>query len=125
VVAGVEPKIASACLILGGGDLVECFAKHPKAKAILETLKMLGFTLDGLKPIVASVDPITYAESLKKKRLLLIGASDDDVVPPEAMTRLWKATGEPAIRWYKASHVGAALFVIPMMRDVTAHLHGK
>jgi len=125
VVAGVEPRLTGACLLLGGGNLVESFATHPKAKPVLQLFGTLGIQISTLKAVIAPVDPITYAGTLKSKRLLLIGASRDDVVPPVAMKALWEATGKPTIRWIDETHVGAALHMIPMMRAVTDHLHEK
>ena len=59
---------------------------------------------------------------LKTKRLLLVAASRDDIVPPAAMRQLWRATGEPKILWVDATHVGSAQFVFPMMNAVLAHV---
>ena len=63
-----------------------------------------------------------YAKWLKPKRLLLIAASRDDVVPPAAMKRLWEATGQPKLIWLDATHVGAAAYVFPTMQAVIAHV---
>ncbi len=125
VLAGAEPKVSQACLLLGGGNLVESFATHPKAKPVLELLETLQIKMATLKKIIEPIDPITYAAMLKKKRLLLIGASRDDVVPPVAMKSLWEATGQQKIVWIDETHVGAALHMIPMMRAVTKHLLEK
>jgi len=122
IVAASEPRITSACLLLGGGGLVEAFAEHPQAAGVMAALQLVGVTRKSLQEIVARVDPITYAEQLKAKRLLLIAASRDDIVPPLAMRQLWRATGEPKIVWYDATHVGAAQFVFPMMNAVLEHL---
>jgi dienelactone hydrolase len=122
VVAGVEPKVKSACLLLGGGGLVESFSEHPKAGLVLAALTVIGVTKEKLKKQIEPVDPITYADRLKEKRLLLIAASQDDVVPPAAMKRLWEATGKPKLEWIDETHVGAALYMFQMMRAVVNHL---
>lgn len=122
VVAAAEPRLKSVCLLLGGGGLVDAFYNHPKAAPFRAINEFLGGNLDNLKRLIAPVDPITYAKSLKDKRLLLIAASRDDVVPPEAMKRLWEATGQPKILWLDATHVGAAAFVFPTMQAVIKHI---
>lgn len=122
VAAGVEPKIKTACLLLGGGGLVDSFSQHPKAGPILAGLALLGITADKLKKQIDPVDPLTYAEKLKGKKLLLVGASRDDIVPPVAMKTLWEATGKPTILWFDSTHVGTALYTIPMMRAVVKTL---
>lgn len=125
IVAASEPRIASVCLLLGGGGLVEAFAQHPQGAAVFAALELVGLTKPVLQGIIARVDPLTYAEQLKAKRLLLIAASRDDVVPPVAMKQLWRATGEPKILWYDATHVGSAQFVFPMMNAVLEHVRAE
>jgi dienelactone hydrolase len=122
VTAAAEPRLSSACLLLGGGDLVEAFYNHPKAAPFKAVNEFLGGSTARLKTLIEPVDPITYANLLKPKHLLLIGASRDDVVPPAAMTKLWEATGRPKIVWLDATHVGAAAYVFPAMAAVVKHL---
>lgn len=118
VFGGVEPKIKSVNLLLGGGDLVESFTGHPIALAVLPILRLAGVTTPKLKKLIDPVDPITYAGQLKNKKLLLIAASNDDVVPPVATKKLWEATGKPEMIWVEATHVGSALYLFQMMRAV-------
>lgn len=122
VAAAAEPKIKTACLLLGGGGLVDAFNQHPQAGPALGVLAIAGLTPDKLKKQIDPVDPLTYADKLKGKKLLLIGASRDDVVPPVAMKTLWEATGKPSVLWVDATHVGAALYLLPMMREVVKTL---
>lgn len=122
VVAAAEPKLSRACLLLGGGGLVDSFSEHPKATVIVKGLALIGLTRERLKAAIDPVDPITYAAALKGKKLLLIAASRDDVVPPAAMKRLWEATDKPPLVWVDATHVGAAAHLFPMMRAVTDHM---
>jgi dienelactone hydrolase len=122
VVAAAEPRVAAACLLLGGGGLVDSFAEHPMAGPVLVSLAVVGVTKDKLKALIDPVDPLTYAELLKHKRLLLIAASRDDVVPPAAMKRLWEGTGRPPLVWVDETHIGAAVHMFQMMRAVVKHL---
>lgn len=123
--AAAEPNLKTVCLLLGGGGLVDAFYDHPKAAAIVSAMHLFGFTKDYLRTQVAPVDPLTYADRLRGKRLLLIGASRDDVVPPTALARLWEATGKGKIVWYDATHVGAAAFGLAAMREVISHVRGE
>ena len=118
-VAGVEPKIRTACLLLGGGSLVDAFTGSPVFGFLWPLLELSGVSKKQLKTLIAPIDPVTYAENLKGKRVLLIAASRDDVVPPQAMKALWEAAGKPKLMWVDATHVGAALHLFQMMRAVT------
>jgi dienelactone hydrolase len=112
ILGGVEPKIRSVNLLLGGGALVESFSEHP-------------VTPEKLKKLIDPIDPITYADKLKDKRLLLVAAKNDDVVPPVAMKRLWEAAGKPEMIWVEATHVGSALYTVQMMRAVIKNAKGE
>ena len=122
VVAGAEPRVSAACLLLGGGGLVDSFSEHPLAGPVLAGLAVVGMTKDKLKALIGPVDPLTYADRLKHKRLLLIAASRDDVVPPAAMKRLWEGTGKPPLVWVDETHIGAAVHMFQMMRAVVKHI---
>lgn len=120
--AAAEPTISTACLLLGGGGLVDAFYDHPKAAVVTQALRLVGITKATIRLLIDPVDPLTYAAQLKGKRLLLVAASRDDVVPPMAMKRLWEATGKPKIVWFDATHVGAALYAFPAMAAVVEHI---
>ena len=119
--AAMEPRLGRVVLLLGGGGLVDAFFEHPKAKPYIGFAQMLGLSKDRLRTLVAPADPITYADSLKKRKLLLIAASRDDIVPPIASTMLWEATGKPKIIWLDATHVGAALYIFDVIVPIVAH----
>jgi dienelactone hydrolase len=122
VAAAAEPRFKNVALLLTGGGLVDAFFDHPKAAPYRGLIELLGGNKNRLKKLIDPVDPLTYADRLKGKRLLLIGASRDDVVPPAALERLWQATGKPKILWYDATHVGAAVYTFPAMRAVVEHV---
>lgn len=122
VTAAAEPRIRTACLLLGGGGLVDAFYDHPKLAGLQSAVRLLIGSKARLKKLIDPIDPLTYAEYLKHKRLFLVGASRDDVVPPVAMQRLWEATGKPKILWVDATHVGAALYTFPAMRAMIEHI---
>jgi len=113
-----EPKITRVSLMLGGGSLVEAYWDHPQAKPILTAMTLLGITKDMMKAAIAPVDPITNAAALKDRKLLLIAASRDDVVPPAAAKAMWEATGKQKIVWLNATHVGAALFLFDASNQI-------
>jgi cephalosporin-C deacetylase-like acetyl esterase len=124
IVSANEPRIKNVCLMLTAGGLVDAFYDHPKAEPYRPIVDAVGgrFTL---KLLIAPVDPLTYAKQLKDKNLLMICASRDDILPPSAAKRLWEATGKPKIVWFDCTHVGTAVFTMPLLKEMTEHLRGK
>lgn len=123
-VAAAEPRLKNVCLLLPAGGLVDALYDHPKAKPYLPLLELAGGK-DRVKKIIAPADPLTYAPQLKRKNLLLIAASRDDVLPPKAAKALWEATGKQKIVWFDATHVGAAAYAIPALKAVAEHVKGE
>lgn len=124
IAAANEPRVKNVCLLLGGGGLVDAYYDHPRAKPYRPIVDLLGGKAL-LKAVIAPVDPLTYATQLKTKNLLMICASRDDVVPPSAGTALWEACGKQKIIWVDATHVGAALHLVPALEAMTEHARGK
>ncbi len=119
-----EPRIKNVCMVLGGGGLVDAYYEHPKAKEIKKTLDAVG--AKGLiKRIIAPVDPITYSTQLKGKNLLMIAAREDEVVPPQAATALWEATGKQRIVWLDAGHITAGFYTMSVLREIRDHVRPK
>jgi dienelactone hydrolase len=119
--SAAEPRLDHVSLMLGGGGLVDAYWDHPKAKPMLTSLAFLGIDKEKAKKFLAPVDPITYADNLKKRHLLMIAASRDDVVPPSAAKALWENTGKQRIVWFNTTHVGAALYLFDASEHIIKH----
>ncbi len=119
--AAAEPRLHKVSLMLGGGGLVDAYWDHPRAQPLLNALAIAGITKETAKLVIAPADPITYANRLKDRNLLMIAAERDDVVPPSAAKQLWAATGQQKIVWYNATHVGAVLHLFDAMGHITKH----
>jgi len=119
--AAAEPRLNNVSMLLGGGGLVDAYWEHPKAKPYFQVLTALGGDKDTLKKLIAPADPITYADVLKKRNLLMMAATRDDVVPPEAAKALWEATGKQKIVWFNATHVGAAVYLFDATEHIVKH----
>ncbi|QVL33678.1 prolyl oligopeptidase family serine peptidase [Telmatocola sphagniphila] len=114
-----ESRLHRVALLLGGGGIVDSYWQHPKAKPYLPILSLIG--KENLKKIVEPADPLTYAENLKKHDLLIVAAKRDDVVPPEMAQKLWEATGKQEIHWVDTTHVGAALYILTILKPAVDH----
>jgi dienelactone hydrolase len=124
IAAANEPRITNVCLLLGGGGLVDAYYDHPQAKPYRPVVDLLGGK-PALKAVLAPVDPLTYAPQLRAKNVLMICASRDDVVPATAGKALWEACGKQKIIWVDATHVGAALHLLPALQAMTDHVRGN
>jgi len=47
---------------------------------------------------------VTYAPAARGKRILMLNASDDEVIPRTCTEALWTALGQPPIKWYSGGH---------------------
>lgn len=119
--AEMEPKLSRVALLLGGGGLIEAFYDRQEVWPIRVAWEALGGSRAKLAAKLACADPLTCADNLKNRKLLLIGAKRDEIVPPSAMERLWKATGEPRILWYDSTHEGAVMYIVPAMMEIVSH----
>ncbi len=120
--AEMEPKLGRVVILLGGGGLVEAYYDNPLGASYRKLWERLGGTKEKLAAFIAPVDPLTRAANLKGRQVLFIAGKRDEIVPPSATERLWKAAGEPKIIWYDCTHYGAAYYIVPAMEQVVKHL---
>ena len=120
--AEMEPRFAKVVILLGGGDLVDAYYDHPRAWLIRHIYEACGGTKEQVRQFIAPVDPVTCADRLKGRPVLMIAAKRDQVIPACATLALWNAAGQPRIIWYDCTHYGAALYFATIMREVTAFL---
>ena len=67
LVAAAEPRVHSACLLLGGGGLVDAYYDHPRAGWLAQAC----CSPDSKEPVkrqIAPVDPITCGERSRPRR---------------------------------------------------------
>lgn len=119
--AEMEPRFKKVAIVLGGGGVVDAFYDHPKGAAIRLLWESLGGTREKLKNLIAVADPITCAENLKDRQVIMIAASKDEIVPPSACKKMWEALGQPKIVWYDAGHYTAVYFIYDALQHVIAH----
>lgn len=118
VAAAVDPSIESAALLLAGGGLADILWHMPEREARLyrDAWIASGRDFDDLEVLTRPFDPLTYAERLQWRRVLMIAGNVDEVVPPRATERLWEAAGKPPIFWYDCGHYSAVGFLLPAIR---------
>jgi dienelactone hydrolase len=120
--AEMEPRLDRVVVLLGGAGLVDAYYTHPQGAPLRKVWEALGGNKQKLIDLIAPIDPITCAENLKQRKLLIIAGSKDEIVPPSATIALWKASGQQKIVWYECTHYSAALYYPAAMSHIFDHL---
>jgi dienelactone hydrolase len=102
--ATAEPRLANVCTLLAGGDVGRVGWESPELADVREEWLAMGGTREQFMELLKQIDPVTYAESARGKRVLMLNASHDEVIPRECTESLWKALGQPEIHWYRGGH---------------------
>jgi len=120
--AEMEPRLSRVAILLGGGGLVDAYYDDPRGDPYRKTWELLGGNKEKLKKLIAPVDPLTCAATLRERKVLMIDAKRDEIVFPKMAEAMWKATGEQKIVWYDCTHYGAALYFLDAMDHIVKHL---
>jgi dienelactone hydrolase len=99
-----EPRLQSACLLLAGGDIGRVGWDSPETRPARERWLAQGGTREEFITLLQMIDPVTYAAGARGKRILMLNAREDEVIPRVCTEALWKALGEPEIHWYSGGH---------------------
>jgi dienelactone hydrolase len=119
--AEMEPRLSRVAVLLGGGGFVDAYYNDPRGKDVRQVWEALGGTKEKAAKLIAPVDPITCAANLKDRRVLILAARRDEIVPPRMAKALWKATGRQKIVWYDCTHYGAVAYLVPALRQLVRH----
>ena len=117
---GRDDRLSAGVAVLGGGDLADL----SRTSVLVRLLRRLysqpldPATLGGL----SAVDPLTYAARNRPRRVLMIEAARDQLVPPRDSTELWEALGRPPIQWLDVNHFALGLTPEPTFRATSAYL---
>jgi hypothetical protein len=117
----MEPRLGRVLVILGGGGFVDAYYDHPRAVPYRRLYEALGGSKEKAKRFIAPIDPLTCAANLRHRKLLIIAARRDEIVPPQMAERLWQAAGKQKIVWYDTTHYGAALYLPDGVEHMLKH----
>jgi dienelactone hydrolase len=121
----MEPRLGRVAVLLGGGGFVDAFYDDPRGATLRKVWELTGGTKEKATKMIAPIDPITCAERLKKRKLLILAASRDEIVPPKMAEALWKASGRQKIVWYNTTHYGAALYLADGLEHILGHFAAR
>ncbi len=96
--AGMEPRINRTMLILAGGDLLATLHSAEETDELSQMIQGLPAERRAhLENAIRDVDPLTHAPKLRDRaqrgKVLMVNASEDEVVPPKCTRKLAEALG--------------------------------
>jgi dienelactone hydrolase len=119
--AEMEPRYRKVAVLLGGGGFVDAYYNNPKARPFVNVFETWGGSKELATLLFAPIDPITCAGNLTDRKLLIVAAKNDEIVPPRMADNLWNATGRQRIIWLNAGHYSAILFLVSGLDQVVEH----
>ncbi|RPI80198.1 MAG: abhydrolase domain-containing 18, partial [Planctomycetaceae bacterium] len=112
--AEAEPRFRNVGIVLGGGNFAEVIwnMDDSKARAFRDRWAQMGGTKERFAEVLSQVDPVTYGDLLKGRRVLMVAAKNDEIVLPACTHALHDAIGnEPELVWLDAGHYTAAKYL--------------
>jgi dienelactone hydrolase len=110
-----EPRLSSGCLVLAGGDVGRIAWESPELEKVRRAWTEKGGTREEFVATLKQIDPVTYAASARGRRILMLNADRDEIIPRACTESLWKSLGEPEIVWYEGGHYTVARHLLTML----------
>jgi dienelactone hydrolase len=114
--ATAEPRLANVCLLLAGGDLGRIAWESKELAKIRESWLAKGGSRDEFLAMLSAVDPVRYGANVRGRRVLMMNARDDEVVPRVCTEALWESFGRPDIHWYPGGHYSVAIHILDALQ---------
>jgi hypothetical protein len=110
---------------MGGGNLHDLLFESAEREAIQfrKAWEKSGGNRDSFRKLIRDVDPITFADRLRGRSVLMICAKEDKTVPPKCTIALWEAAGKPAITWYPCGHYTMARYFTQSLNQAVEFFH--
>jgi dienelactone hydrolase len=102
--ASAEPRLKNMCILLAGGDLGRIAWEAPEFRREREKLIAMGATLEDFRMAVKEIEPLNYAANCHGRRIMMLNAADDEVIPRACTEALWQALNKPDLTYYSGGH---------------------
>ncbi len=109
--ASAEPRLENVCLVLAGGGVGEVAWRSPYLSKVRDRWLAEGGTRESYFEALRMVDPVTHASRVRGRRILMLNADHDEIIPRACTEALWRELGEPEIVWWRAGHISAAWYL--------------
>jgi len=130
-VAGAEPRLHRAVLILSGGDLPRIIAHAGETELLRKMLQQLpSQDREEVERRILEVDPLHFAELLapraKAGKVLMLNAAEDEVIPRECTEKLAAALGiSEKVVWFEGLNHYTALAALPRALRITVNFFAQ
>jgi dienelactone hydrolase len=118
--AGAEPRLQNVCLLLAGGDLGRIAAESALLARHREQWLASGADPKAAIAKIQVIDPLTYADRVRGRRILMLNAETDEVIPRGCTEALWERLGKPPIRYFRGGHYSVIWHIPKALHDVSA-----
>jgi hypothetical protein len=105
-----------------GGNTAGIVWESVLTRSYRRAMEAADITLDRLTRLWATGNPTSFAHRARPARLLMINARYDLCVPLRFTLELWRALGEPTIRWLPSGHITGFLYRETIVAEVLAAL---
>jgi cephalosporin-C deacetylase-like acetyl esterase len=142
---GVDTRFRKVGIVLGGGDFAEFVwnVDHPEAAEFRQTWTSQCRTRDEFAKLIAEIDPVTYGPRLAARRVLMIEAAHDEVIPPAHAKALYDSirptnavpgpdvsppsdtARPPELVWLNAGHYTAIWYLPRELMRLDGFFRGK
>src|SRR5258708_285787 len=111
--SAIEPRLTHACLVMGGAQLEHILydSTDRDAKRDRSAWLKAGGTRETFVQMIKPYDAATYAQRLCLRKVLMISAAKDEVIPRASIDALWSAAGKQQNIWYPCGHYGMAFYL--------------
>ncbi len=116
--ATAEPRLTNVCLMLAGGDIGKVAWVSPELAPLRNRWQAEGRSKEEFFALLKTVDPVSYAQIVPGRRMLMINASHDELIPRACTESLWRAFGQPPIVWFDAGHYSAMSYLFDGLNRV-------
>ncbi|HZZ27481.1 MAG TPA: alpha/beta hydrolase family protein [Pirellulales bacterium] len=125
--AAAEPRFNKVCPVLAGGNLSVVLrdSQEKHLAAARQQWLAQGHSLDELTELMKTVDPCSYRACLQGRKILMLNALHDEIIPRACTDSLWDAFGRPSIEWYNCGHYTAVLHVLDALDKSAAFFSGE
>ena len=110
--ATAEPRLQNVCLLLAGGDIGRIAWESQELSEVRKGWLATGGSREEFLKLLQSIDPVRYGENVRGRRILLLNATDDEVIPKACTESLWESFGKPEIVWYSGGHYSVARHIL-------------